>query len=297
MAIKELRKTWSDCQLDYVREFIATKESDVDKLPTCCVGSTCVVSETNNRYVCGKGNQWKLREKAMEEGDAVVKSINGVLPDENGELTTCQVKPISFMDGTAFGLPTPQYYGLDSMAEIVDWLRSQTSHEVVFYRVIALPGNKAITRYDTGHEMIRLGDGAYNARIFFGDDLCPIILDSVNNKMIFDPDWVKPTSGGGIKTAIFKQGGLDGLLAGETVDYTTSLFCKNMTRDEAIQTIMSGEPLDVIYITYEGAEDSISSIGVRRINDCINYNILKDRLYVDNGAIWMEDGELAWPAE
>lgn len=111
------------------------------------------------------------------------------------------------------------------------------------------------------------------------------------------PAKVPQSSGGGIKTAIFKQGGLDGLLAGETVDYTTSLFCKNMTRDEAIQTIMSGEPLDVIYMTYEGAEDSISSIKVRRINDCIDYNILKDKLYVGNGAIWMEDGELAWPAE
>ena len=69
MAIKEFRKTWSDCQLDYVREYIVTSESDIEHLPECCIGSTCVVSETNNRYVCGKGKQWKLQEEAIEEGN------------------------------------------------------------------------------------------------------------------------------------------------------------------------------------------------------------------------------------
>ena len=68
MAIKEVRREWDECQLDYTKEFILHTEADVAKLPKCCIGSTAIVSETGNVYVCGKGKVWKKREEAMQEG-------------------------------------------------------------------------------------------------------------------------------------------------------------------------------------------------------------------------------------
>lgn len=68
MAIKEMKRHWESCQLDYVKEFLCHTEKDVEQLPACCVGSTAYVSETGNWYACGKDQVWKLREEAMEEG-------------------------------------------------------------------------------------------------------------------------------------------------------------------------------------------------------------------------------------
>jgi hypothetical protein len=45
---------------------------------------------------------------------------------------------------------------------------------------------------NTGFHVFNTGDGTYNARVFFGDNLCPIIFDSVNERIFFDPDWVAP---------------------------------------------------------------------------------------------------------
>lgn len=65
---KPVKQEWSSCQLDFVKEFILHNESDVAKLPACCVGSKATVSETNNRYVCCKDGTWKLESTAVEEG-------------------------------------------------------------------------------------------------------------------------------------------------------------------------------------------------------------------------------------
>lgn len=60
MAIKEIRREWSACQLGYVCEFMLHTEKDVQDLPICCVGSVAHVSETNTDYVC-TGKRWVLR--------------------------------------------------------------------------------------------------------------------------------------------------------------------------------------------------------------------------------------------
>lgn len=67
MAIKEVRREWDECQLDYTKEFILHTEADVSKLPKCCTGSTAIVSETGNVYTVGKDKAWKKREEAMKE--------------------------------------------------------------------------------------------------------------------------------------------------------------------------------------------------------------------------------------
>lgn len=61
MAIKEIRREWSACQLGYVCEFMLHTEADVKDLPICCVGSVAHVSETNTDYVC-TGKRWVPRE-------------------------------------------------------------------------------------------------------------------------------------------------------------------------------------------------------------------------------------------
>ena len=68
MAIKEVKRYWESCQLDYVKEFLCHTEKDVEQLPACCVGSKAYVTETGNWYACGKDQTWKLEEEATEEG-------------------------------------------------------------------------------------------------------------------------------------------------------------------------------------------------------------------------------------
>lgn len=59
MAIKEIKREWSPCQLDYVKTFLLHSEKDVKDLPKCCVGSKATVSETDNEYFCTESG-WKL---------------------------------------------------------------------------------------------------------------------------------------------------------------------------------------------------------------------------------------------
>lgn len=62
MAIKEIRREWSPCQLDYVKEFLLHSEADVKDLPACCVGSKARVSETGNVYTCSASGEWAVKD-------------------------------------------------------------------------------------------------------------------------------------------------------------------------------------------------------------------------------------------
>ena len=84
MAIKEVKRYWESCQLDYVKEFLCHTEKDVEQLPACCVGSKAYVNETGNWYACGKDQTWKLEEEATEEGGG---SGGGSLPVEEWTFT------------------------------------------------------------------------------------------------------------------------------------------------------------------------------------------------------------------
>lgn len=77
MAIKEIRREWSACQLGYVCEFMLHTEADVKDLPICCVGSVAHVSETNRDFVCN-GKRWLPREGET----IVILPETTVTPDE-----------------------------------------------------------------------------------------------------------------------------------------------------------------------------------------------------------------------
>ena len=125
---------------------------------------------------------------------AAVLSVGGILPNTEGNVPLCLVKNVTIVDGSAISPDILQYMGVNTMAEIVEWLRNKGTHSVIFHRDIRdVNGKTAEVVKDTGSNILRLEDGTYNAIVYFGDDLCPIIVDSKNNKIYFDPDWVAPT--------------------------------------------------------------------------------------------------------
>lgn len=68
MAIKEIRREWSPCQLDYVKEFLLHSEADVKDLPACCVGSKARVGETGNVYTCSASGEWTTKDAEGVDG-------------------------------------------------------------------------------------------------------------------------------------------------------------------------------------------------------------------------------------
>jgi len=89
MAIKELKREWSPCQLGYVKHFLLHYESDVQDLPDCCVGSIATVSETDNEYVytadgwkhsneCGEVESLTAKVAALSEEIENLKEEGGI---------------------------------------------------------------------------------------------------------------------------------------------------------------------------------------------------------------------------
>lgn len=71
MAIKEIKREWSPCQLDYVKTYLLHSEADVKDLPKCCVGSKATVSETDNEYYCTESG-WKLGSELGGSSEVVI---------------------------------------------------------------------------------------------------------------------------------------------------------------------------------------------------------------------------------
>lgn len=80
--------------------------------------------------------------------------------------------------------------------------------------------------------------------------------------------------GGGAATAIFKQDGYDNVLVGIATASEAPTFtftCTNMTFDEAVQIIMSGEPLAVIGMSYYEGQGSLSFINFNHVEYIMFY--------------------------
>lgn len=108
---KPVKQEWSSCQLDFVKEFILHNESDVAKLPACCVGSKATVTETNNRYVCCKDGKWKLESIAMSEGTGegtgtggAQKTIVNIAPDNSCSMSFSDVRDLVMKGQASFKL-------------------------------------------------------------------------------------------------------------------------------------------------------------------------------------------------
>lgn len=124
---------------------------------------------------------------------SVVKTINGVEPDENGDIKIIENISYSFADASEVVAPgVYTWYGLGTVQEAATKIRS-AANDVCVYRMIIKADSTTETYKHTGYRVLGTNeDGSRNIKVFFGDDLCPIILDAVNNKIIADPDWVAP---------------------------------------------------------------------------------------------------------
>lgn len=122
----------------------------------------------------------------------VVKSVSGIVPDANGDIRLNRNIPISIIDGTSM---VPGLFTMNTactIKEAINYLRVKGDYDAYVYRIIMNADNTSTIMMYTGYELIDLGSGVYNARVLFGDDICPVIFDAVNNKIIADPDWVAP---------------------------------------------------------------------------------------------------------
>lgn len=88
MAIKEIKREWSPCQLDYVKTFLLHSEKELKDLPKCCIGSKAIVSETDNEYFCTESG-WKLGSELGGGGEVVILPETVVTVNEaQGFITT-----------------------------------------------------------------------------------------------------------------------------------------------------------------------------------------------------------------
>lgn len=58
MAFKMISQQWCPYNEDYRKEFIADAESDVASLPTCCAGSSALVSDSGKVYIVNASGKW-----------------------------------------------------------------------------------------------------------------------------------------------------------------------------------------------------------------------------------------------
>lgn len=83
MAIKEIKREWSPCQLGYVKEFLLHTEEDLKNMPRCSVGSKAIVSETDNEYVKTNDGWMLLCDCDEDGGQGAGGGGGGVQPDWN----------------------------------------------------------------------------------------------------------------------------------------------------------------------------------------------------------------------
>lgn len=101
-----------------------------------------------------------------------------------------ETKTFQIIDGSAVVPGMVQNGNSETMAEIIDYLRELVNYNVIIYRMIMpATGDGATIRKHIGHKLIRNDDDTFNAIVYFGDDLAPIIFDSVNNTVSLDPTW------------------------------------------------------------------------------------------------------------
>lgn len=120
-----------------------------------------------------------------------VKTVNGVAPDENGDVFTKDLADICIVDMTDV-IPgrISMNYKNKSYAEILDML-SRNGNDVrgaIVTRICLLKTGSQPVYTATAYDSFAL----HKMRICFGDNICPLIIDAEANAITLDPDWVAP---------------------------------------------------------------------------------------------------------
>lgn len=101
-----------------------------------------------------------------------------------------ETKAFQIIDGSSLVPGMITNGNVETVGEIIDYLRELVDYNVVIYRLIMpATGGDSTIRKHIGHKLIRNDDGTFNAIVYFGDDLAPIIFDGVNNTVSLDPTW------------------------------------------------------------------------------------------------------------
>ena len=145
------------------------------------VGQSIVVKTVDE---AGKPTSWAA--------ETVVKRINGKAPDDTGNVESFHSVSFNFIDGSAIVPGLIQYYGKETMAEIYAYYQEAAVYNVECCRFIMGQGNTVQQRWCIATETIKDNGVVTRLRLYFGDDIAPVIMDIVNNKLYFDPDWTKP---------------------------------------------------------------------------------------------------------
>jgi hypothetical protein len=226
------------------------------------------------------GYLWKLRidgngDSVVQDG-ASVKSINGVMPDGNGDVSMMQVKNLSIMDATAMNASILQYYGVETIDEIVWWLRDNTKYYVNFNREVKGTDGKTIeTVTNTGADIYKVSDGVYNAIVYFGDKYAPIILDSANNKLTLDPDWVAPSASTSSDVIV--------KLTTTGNNINTSSVVNSDKSFTQITEELNGRGLENVRVTLNHNGDIFHPIAVSSMSDRIFFTFMHYSISVNTG--------------
>ena len=243
-------------------ELTYKKIVDVEQIDTLGEGTTLFVNDG--------GSMKQMDVTAL----GAVKSVNGVLPDENGAIESYHSVSFNFLDGSAVVPGLINYYGTETMAELCDYYASSGIYNVECRRIIMTSGDRAQSRNCIGEEIVKDADGNVTGRrLFFGDDLCPVILDIASNKIIFDPDWVAPTPC--VKT-------VNGIAPDENGDITVEI--PEAITDEHINTLIDAKHLGVCNLELIVGQTTMNEL---EAIDRFGYPVLKVGPYTSiDSSIW-----------
>lgn len=137
----------------------------------------------------------------MEDGiyqlsEEVVKSVNGIMPDENGEITFD--KPFAFLIEHSISVDFPEYNSIKCINKTLAEIREA----FFYYKKHAIVGRLNRYNADLDEDDYRElksytidyngSNGGFRYILRFDDDIPPYICDINANTITLDPNWVAP---------------------------------------------------------------------------------------------------------
>lgn len=117
----------------------------------------------------------------------VVTSVNGIVPDENGNSQIPTVDVIQFIDASGFG------GGIQCNKTVEEAYNTSTGAGVlIVYRRIWVSSNDGNPTDAYTSTIYRKDSKAKTLTIDFNDGRAPIVVDANNNTITLDPNWVAP---------------------------------------------------------------------------------------------------------
>jgi hypothetical protein len=124
-----------------------------------------------------------------------VKTVNGIEPDENGDIVVKTPRECLFVDASAMVPGLVQSFW--SVGTIIDTYRNESAAMRFGLEVVdATTQKNGPTISHTASDIETITDDAgntgYKIIIWFGDNHAPIIVNGLTNTITLDPDWVAP---------------------------------------------------------------------------------------------------------